>query len=339
MTNKFYLGIDIGGSKCVVVAGTETMEILEQVRIPTETEQGPEYMINILLDHASKIFDKLKTHTLVSIGISCGGPLNSETGLIMSPPNLPGWDNIQITQFFTKRFGVPVFLHNDANACALAEWRFGAGMGTQNMIFLTFGTGLGAGMILNGKLYTGTNNMAGEIGHIRLAEDGPSGYGKQGSFEGFCSGGGIARLAQLVISQKMSNGEDVGFLNNVKDIKKITTEQLSNAANAGDKTALEIFKISGKYLGVGISILIDILNPERIVIGSVFARNPHLFEAICKEVIEKEALKPASEVCEIVPAALGDQLGDYASLCVAIPENINQDFNLPIVNQNVSKKN
>ena len=325
MKNPYYLGIDIGGTKCAVLAGTENMEILERIQIPTKTEHGSEFMINLLLDYASGIIEKLIDYSLISIGISCGGPLDSEKGIIMSPPNLPGWDNIPITQIFEKKFGAPVFLQNDANACALAEWRFGAGKNTRNMIFLTFGTGLGAGMILNGQLYTGTNDLAGEVGHIRLAEDGPEGYGKRGSFEGFCSGAGIARLAKSVVAEKNRKGEKVSFLDNGNDIEHITAKKLAQAANQGDKTAIEIFEISGKYLGIGLSLLIDIINPQRIVIGSVYARNPHLFEAACRKVIEKETLKVAAQVCEIVPAALGDRLGDYASLSVAMTENTNLD--------------
>lgn len=119
------------------------------------------------------------------VGISCGGPLNSTAGIIEGPPNLPGWNNVKIADILTSHYGVFASLQNDANACAVAEWKFGAGKGAQNMIFLTFGTGLGAGLILNGRLYSGTNDNAGEIGHIRLEEFGPSGYGKSGSFEGF----------------------------------------------------------------------------------------------------------------------------------------------------------
>src|SRR5690606_15592063 len=132
---------------------------------------------------------------LAAIGISCGGPLDSRRGVILSPPNLPGWDRIPVVEVFQQAFKVPVALQNDANAGALAEWLWGAGRGSHNMIFLTFGTGMGAGLILNGQLYSGTNDLAGEVGHIRLAPDGPVGYGKAGSFEGFCSGGGIKQLA------------------------------------------------------------------------------------------------------------------------------------------------
>jgi len=318
MGKTYYLGIDIGGTKCTVLAGTEQMELLDRIQFLTETDKSPQFAIQNLLEFSAKIVKNLSNNSLSAIGISCGGPLDSEKGLIQSPPNLPGWDNIPITQLFKDKFNVPVFLQNDANACALAEYHFGAGKGTKNMIFLTFGTGLGAGLVLDGKLYTGTNDLAGEIGHLRLADDGPEGYGKKGSFEGFCSGSGIARLANRIITEKLQNGEKVPIINNENSLSTLTTKDLAEAAAKGDKTAIEIFEISGKYLGRGLSILIDILNPQMIVIGSVYARNPHLFKKVCQEVIEQEALNPAVRVCEIVPAALGDQVGDYASLSVAM---------------------
>ena len=325
---KYYLGIDIGGTKCAIIAGMENMEILDRVQFPTETNKGAENTIINILEKTKSLIEKLNNYNLVAIGITCGGPLDSKKGLIMSPPNLPGWDKIPITKIMEDNFDVPVFLQNDANACALAEWRFGAGKGTNNMIFLTFGTGLGAGLILDGRLYAGTNDLAGEVGHIRLAEDGPLGYDKKGSFEGFCSGAGIARLAKKIIRKKMNKGKKISFIENENELQKLTTEKLAEAAINGDKTALKIFKKSGKYLGIGLSILIDIINPERIVIGSVFARNPQLFEAACRSVIEKEALKPAAAVCKIVPASLGDQVGDYASLSVAINGILSQQSEL-----------
>jgi glucokinase len=319
MINKtYFLGLDIGGTKCAVVAGTEEMEILDRIQFDTKTERGSDYAISKLLEASSKLIQKLSKQNLAAIGISCGGPLDSKRGIVQSPPNLPGWDNIEIVDIFKEKFNVPVYLQNDANACALAEWRFGAGKGTENMIFLTFGTGLGAGLILNGKLYAGTNDLAGEIGHIRLADNGPEAYGKKGSFEGFCSGAGIAGLARIVIREKLHKGEKVSFLEDENHIETLTTKELAEAASNGDATAEEIFKLSGEYLGKGLSILIDVLNPQRIVIGSVYARNPHLFQPASQEIIAREALKPAWDVCEVVPAELGDQVGDYASLSVAM---------------------
>lgn len=145
----------------------------------------------------------MKPDEICGIGISCGGPLDAERGIIQTPPNLPLWKDVPICAILEQQFCIPTRLQNDANACALAEWRFGAGRGTKNMMFITFGTGFGAGLILNGQLYSGTNGNAGEIGHIRLAEYGPSGYGKIGSYEGFCSGSGIAQIGQTMVREAL----------------------------------------------------------------------------------------------------------------------------------------
>jgi glucokinase len=250
------------------------------------------------------------------MGISCGGPLDSHKGVILSPPNLPGWDEIAIVDFFEGHYHVPVYLQNDANACALAEWRMGAGRGTQNMVFLTFGTGLGAGLILNGQLYAGTNSNAGELGHIRLGDYGPVGYGKSGSFEGFCSGGGIAQLARLMVMEKFQLGETVSWCSR-EQINEITAQQVAEAAFQGDELAKKIYQISATYLGKGLAIVIDLLNPDMIVIGSIYTRANQLMEKYVREVLEKEALSQAYAVCQIKPAVLEENIGDYAALSVA----------------------
>jgi len=316
--DHYYLGIDIGGTKCAVIAGTGDMKILRKAGFATETHKGPGHAIGLLLNTASELAVSLGIERLKSIGISCGGPLDSKKGIVQSPPNLPGWDDIPIVDLFRDKFGVPVYLQNDANACALAEWKFGAGKGTRNMIFLTFGTGMGAGLILDGRLYTGTNDLAGEVGHVRLAKDGPTAYGKMGSFEGFCSGTGIAILAKQIVSEKFALGKKVSFCKTREDIDKITARDVAQAAFAGDKTAIKILEISGEYLGNGLSFLIDILNPEKIVIGSIFARCRQFIEPACLEMVRQEALAPSAAVCTIVPAELGESVGDYASLSVAM---------------------
>lgn len=316
--DHYYLGIDIGGTKCAVIAGTSDMKILRKAGFVTETHKGPGHAIGLLLNTASELAVSLGIEKLKSIGISCGGPLDSKKGIVQSPPNLPGWDDIPIVDLFRNKFGVPVYLQNDANACALAEWKFGAGKGTRNMIFLTFGTGMGAGLILDGRLYTGANDLAGEVGHVRLAKDGPTAYGKMGSFEGFCSGTGIAILAKQIVSEKFALGKKVSFCKSRENIDKITARDVADAAFAGDKTAIKILEISGEYLGKGLSVLIDILNPEKIVIGSIFARCRQFIEPACIEMVRQEALALSAAVCTIVPAELGESVGDYASLSVAM---------------------
>lgn len=315
------LGIDIGGTKCAVILGKkeseEKIEIINKIAFPTDK---PVYeMIETIYSQAEKMLAEagIENNQLQGIGISCGGPLNSKRGLILSPPNLPGWDEVPIVDLTTGRFGVKTRLQNDANACAMAEWKFGAGKGFNNVIFLTFGTGMGAGLILNGKLYSGTNDLAGEVGHIRLENRGPVGFGKEGSFEGFCSGGGIAQLAQIKVRSLLQMGEKVSYCSSLDDLPNLTAKRVAEAAFKGDPTAIEVYKTCGRYLGVALSLLIDMLNPEVIILGSIYSRAKELLEPCMREVIVKEALRDASSVCSIVPALLSENIGDMAALCVA----------------------
>ena len=231
----------------------------------------------------------------------------------MSPPNLPLWNDIPIVDILSKKYSVPVRLQNDANACAIAEWRYGAGRGCDSMVFLTFGTGFGAGLILDGRLYSGIDDMAGEIGHIRLEKDGPIGFGKKGSCEGFCSGGGLKRLATSIAEKKAESGEAPYWYPDFCDAKSV-----AEAAYKGDETALEVYRICGEKLGSALSIVVDLLNPERIVIGSIFARSGDLIRPHMEKVMQEECLSHSFKRVEVLPAALGEQLGDYAAVCVAM---------------------
>ncbi len=320
------LGIDIGGTKCAVSLGESTadhsIDIIRKDVFPTEVLKGPQHAIDKVFDTiCTVLFDSgTDIKDVERIGISCGGPLDSKNGIIMSPPNLPGWDNIHIKDMLEDKYGIKTSLQNDANACALAEWKFGAAQGFYNVIFLTFGTGLGAGFILDGRLYSGTNGMAGEVGHIRLDQFGPVGYGKAGSFEGFCSGAGIAQLAGMKVRERLQMGEKVSFCGSIDDIAGLNAKIVAEAAENGDDLAKEIYRICGNYLGKGLSVLIDILNPQIIVIGSIFLRSQGLLWESAKQVIENETLSFSRTVCKVVPAGLGEKVGDYASLAVALYE-------------------
>lgn len=315
---SYLVGIDIGGTKCAVSIGKQKESGVDlQYKVKFPTPENPQKAVETLIFTLRSLLQEHPEVQAEAIGISCGGPLDSKKGVILSPPNLPGWKEIDVVTPFSEAFGVPTALQNDANACALAEWLWGAGKGVQNMIFLTFGTGLGAGLILDGKLYLGTNDMAGEVGHVRLREEGPEGYGKRGSFEGFCSGGGIARYAVGQIESWKTQGKETGILKPGQCPCDVTTEDIGMAAESGDELALEIMHHTGRMLGRGVAMLIDILNPQKIVIGSIFLRQQKLLRAPMEEIIAREALSYSRCVCEIVPAGLGEQLGDYAALSVA----------------------
>jgi len=297
--NSCLLGFDIGGTKCAVIVGEgggENIRIEERVAFLTPS--GPDAAMSAMEDCARDLLAKRGVQPR-AIGISCGGPLDSRRGIILGPPNLPGWDHVEVTDRFSSVFGVPTVLQNDANACALAEWKWGAGRGVDNMVFLTFGTGMGAGLILGRRLYSGTNDLAGEIGHVRLAEDGPLGFGKRGSFEGFCSGGGIVRLAC-----------EHDF--NVTDAREVF-----EAAHAGNATARKVIETCARRLGSGLALIVDILNPERIVIGSIFARQRDQLWPLAEQTLREEAIPAGFSACKVVPSALGEQIGDYAALSIA----------------------
>jgi glucokinase len=319
--NDIYLGLNIGGTKCSVVVGDASFSVKQKVVFDTHTERGYKAILSEFRDNIKWVLAEFSTYNLKRIGISCGGPLDSRKGMIYSPPNLPGWDQVPVTKIFSDEFGVETALQNDANACALAEWLMGAGKGTSNMIFLTFGTGMGGGLILNGRLYSGTNDLGGEVGHMRLAKTGPIGFGKAGSFEGFCSGGGIAQLARSIVTDSLKNNRKVDFCPTLEMACTLDAKMVAMAAVAGDPIANEIIRISAEYLGQGLAILIDVLNPECIVIGSIYARNEMLFKPVIEKVLRQEAIPASYEVCRIVPAQLGDSIGDYAALCVAVYEN------------------
>ena len=298
------IGLDVGGTKCAISVGecsADSIKILSREEFPTAglswRQVLDEFARRIENHHAA--MPPNHDAAVTAIGISCGGPLDSKRGIVMSPPNLPGWDNVPVVEYFAERFHVPVHLENDANACALAEYRFGAGRGTRNMVFMTFGTGLGAGIVIDGKLYSGSNDNAGEIGHIRLAAEGPVGYNKEGSAEGFCSGAGISRLA------KIRKGLD------------LTTKEIFERVRGGDPDCTEVFRESAEKLATILAFTIDILNPEVISLGGVFMRNADLFMPIVDPILDREALPLARKACRIVPAGLGESVGDYAALAVA----------------------
>ncbi len=298
------VGIDIGGTKCAVITGDKNGNILSKQVIKTTDFQNT----------YREIFKILKTlPPFEAVGISCGGPLDEEKGIILSPPNLPDWDNVSIVDDIQNQFGVPCKIRNDANACALAEFKFGAGVGFKNVIFLTFGTGLGAGLILDGKLYSGTNGNAGEVGHIKMANKGPIGFNKVGSFEGFCSGQGIRQLGEIYEKRAKKKG----IIPSYSLIPNYTTKDIAECARMGDKTAIAVFNRCGTMLGYGLSIIVDTLNPERIVIGSVYARCTDLLQKPMLKVMKKQCIGVSLDVCKVVPAKLNENIGDAAALAVA----------------------
>ncbi|MDR2202455.1 MAG: ROK family protein [Clostridiales bacterium] len=310
---KIFGGIDIGGTKCATVLARTSKngaEFLSRREIPTvgSYEAVLDTCCRNLLAQIAGA--ELIPGAVEGIGISCGGPLDAARGRILSPPNLPGWDDVPVTDIVAQKTGIAARLKNDADACAVAEWKYGAGAGAQNMIFLTFGTGLGAGLILGGGLYSGACGMAGELGHWRMRQTGAVGYGKAGSLEGFCSGGGLSRTAALRYAEFPDS-----LLFGTAQGGSVTAKDIAAAARAGDRFALELMRECGEVFGLAASYLIDLLNPELIVAGGVFMRAHDLILPYAQAVIDRECLPQTKSLCRILPSALGERIGDYGAIC------------------------
>jgi glucokinase len=298
---KTILGFDIGGSKIGVVEGDRQGMTYQHESVSNGADVPFELAFTRMAELAVQVLAR-SHHQPSALSVSIGGPLQIEQGIIYAPPNLPLWDRVPLKARLVERFGLPVYVEHDGNAGALAEWRFGAGkdVGAQNLIFLTMGTGLGAGLILNGRIYRGSNDLAGEVGHIKIADHGLKAYGKVGSWEAVCSGAGLVNLAARWPG------------------RWTTPREVIRAALSGDADARVLVEEVGVWLGRGIAVLVDVLNPQLVIVGTLGAVLGDLLLEPARRVVREEALPLAAQVCHIVPAQLGDRLGQVAALMAAI---------------------
>lgn len=315
-----WIGVDIGGTKTAVVLSVEPPVIHSRVEFPTLPDRGPEQAIKLIKEAMYRLIDSspIERSRLRSVGASCGGPLDQVAGVIKAPPNLATWIDVPIVSILQSEFSIPCKLENDANAGAVAEHRFGAGQGTSDMVFLTMGTGLGAGVIANGRLLRGASGQAGEIGHVRLTASGPVGYNKTGSVEGWASGGGVAQVASQEVEAAIRNGQKTALAEMRNKNGFLTAKDIAEAAHLGDELAKRIIQGTGSRLGEAIAILVDLFNPERIVVGGLAMRLGERLLAPAREAMLREALPASAAICQVVPAALGEQIGDVAAICVAM---------------------
>lgn len=299
------LGIDVGGTKTGLIAGDSDGNVHSRIEFTTEPSRGYSNWLKTLADNVATFKTALPDWHPVASGISIGGPADWEHGVLLGPPNLPDWTNIPLREDVARAVGLTARWEHDGRAGALAEYRFGAGRGCRNMVFLTFGTGIGAGIILDGRIVRGANGSAGEIGHVRLRRDsGPEAYGKQGSVEAYASGTGIARLAAHLFPQRWDANASA------KDIIEADEKSVPEAR--------EVLLRSAEELGHTMAILVDLLNPECIVLGSLSRRVPEYYLDTAMQVMENEALPANARACRVLPNALEDRLQDVASLVAAM---------------------
>lgn len=300
------LGFDVGGSKIAVIEGDYQANVYARTTIAAEALHPFERAFAAMVAAAQTLIGQAAAagRQVTALSVSIGGPLDIAQGIIKSPPNLPGWDDIPLKALLEKQLNLPAYIEHDGNAGALAEFLFGAGVGLQNVIFLTLGTGLGAGLILDGRIYRGTTDTAGEIGIIHMTDDGPVAYGKAGTWEGVCSGAGLIKLAHRRYPGRWPEA--------------VTTRELIAEALAGGAEAGALVTEMGEWLGRGAATLVSTLNPQRIIVGTLGVVLGEALLAPARRVLAEDGLPIAAAACAIVPSALGDRLGDIAALIAAI---------------------
>jgi glucokinase len=304
------IGLDIGGTKTAIVEGTASGEILARDAAPTDASRPFSETWPALAERIRHRIDAAKHagRQPKAISVAAPGPLRIEAGVFRDPPNMPGWHHVHLKAEIERAVpGLPVYVEHDANAGALAEWRFGVGCNRviRHLVYLTFGTGMGAGIIVNGRVLRGATDTAGEVGHIRVAEDGPSAFGKVGAWEAFASGVGLVRLAARMYPKRWTPDAVI--------------HDVVSAILSGDAEMVAVATEAGRMLGRGLAILIDVLNPEVIVIGSLGAVLGDRVLGPARAEVAREALSVAVNACEIVTPALGvPRAGDVASLMAAL---------------------
>lgn len=312
----YLIGIDIGGTKLAVVVADRHGQVIQKVRRPTEAMPGPDAVVRMLCEMSRDVMAlaSVSTEEVAGIGVSCGGPLDTSTGIVYSPPNLPDWEAVPLKAWLEEELQLAAYIENDANAGALAEWLFGAGRGYQTLVYMTMSTGIGGGLILDGRLFRGPGDVAGELGHMTIVADGPKcGCGKYGCLEALCSGPSIARRARELLQT-----EPASFMLKLTDGNSdlVTAKTVMDAARQDDPAALRIVNETARYMAIGLGNIVNILNPQIIIIGTILVKAHDLLLAPIRDYLRRETWERVYDMVQIVPAELGDAVGDLAAIAV-----------------------
>ncbi len=315
---ELILGVDLGGTKIATVVATAQGEILSRGYSPTLAQAGPDAVISSIFTTIEETVaqDKVELSQLLGIGIAAAGIIDGDNGKVVFSPNLPGWNEVPLRDAVEQRFGVPAYLGNDANLAALGEWCFGVEKKVANLIYITVSTGIGGGIIADGKLYTGACGTAGEVGHMTIDVNGPRcNCGNIGCWESLASGTALAREAVKQINQGAYTSI-IEFVNG--DVSRIDAKIVSLAARQGDKLAKELISHLGYYFGVGLANLVNIFNPELILIGGGLAKMGDLLLEPAINVVKERAFKTPLNSVEIKPALLGDDSGVLGAVALVL---------------------
>lgn len=304
------IGIDVGGTNVKIALVDKSGKIIYSNSVPTYAKMGYEYTVNNIKQAIKDLMKETNTTAkdIDGIGFDFPGQVDYKTGVVKLAPNIPGWVNVPIAQMIEEEFHIPTRIDNDVRCAALGEMKFGAGQGCENFVCITVGTGIGSGLVVNGQLVRGASNAAGEIGHIKLQmKDGLiCGCGDTGCLEAYASGPSIVAMAQDYIK----GGKSTKFREMAAaEGGEITPYMVAKAAEAGDPVAKRIFAIVGEYIGIGLTSVINLLNPEKVIIGGGVAEAGDLLLDPIRKTIKERAMVVAGSAVEIVPAQLGNSAG------------------------------
>ncbi|MDD2200728.1 MAG: ROK family protein [Firmicutes bacterium] len=321
----YFIGVDLGGTKIDSVLVNQHNVPLDNVEMLTCPEEGQDAVMERIIASINKLAAGLpgEIDDVKAIGVGSPGPLNKEKGTVVDAPNLK-WKNVPVTSVVRAATGLPVYLENDANVAALAENRMGAGRGTKNMVYVTVSTGIGSGLILDGKLYSGITGAAGELGHVTMVPDGPMcGCGNRGCLESLASGTAIARRAKEAASRAAGDGILMAAEGKIENIDAVL---VSSCAEAGDPMAVAILRNAFEYLGIAVANLVNLLNVEMVVIGGGVSNIGDVLFDTVRRVVGLRAFHFMAKDVEIVPAALGVDAGMLGAACYAMERWSEEDY-------------
>jgi glucokinase len=318
---QYIIGIDVGGTKVAGGLVTRKGKLSQAQVVPTYADKGFKKSLGQITHLIGRLVHAAGGKENVGgVGSCAPGPLNPKTGVVLNPPNLPGWRNIELTKLVEKEFGLPAKLENDANAAGLAEVLFGAAVGYKDVFYVTHSTGIGTGVIIDGKIYHGKNGIAGEGGHVSIDYRSPyhCGCGTYGCIEALAAGPGMARRARVMLEQEHS------LPSLLRDMTRghpelISPQMIQQAANKGDRIAKTILDETGFYMGIWLAGMISVFDPEAIVIGGGVSHiGKPLFDKI-RATIPSHTINGFAAQTPVLPAKLRNNVGVYGAASVFLP--------------------
>ena len=310
---EIYIVSDIGGTQIRVAAfEVDTLNQISLQKIPTKNnDQTPLGRLIQLIE------ESIHEHSIRAIAVAAPGFLDPDLGIVYEAPNIPGWDNLPLKKILEEKFNTPVYLGNDANMGALGEWKFGAGIGHRNLLYLTISTGIGSGAIINNELLLGNKGLAGEFGHVTILPDGPlCGCGKHGHIEALASGTAIINY----VNQEIQSGKP----SSLSKLKKITGKDIHQAALNGDDLAITAYERAGKFLGIAIANFLHMLNPSILILGGGVTSAGEFLFAPMRKALQESIISPAYlEGLTITNAKLGDDVGIKGALALLVTKTAN----------------